>query len=226
MSYPNLQSYLAALPSLVAGGASLHDLYTALRDVEDPSPRVFVDGLDPAGRGGEVSLTNVDTYQRDSWRTAIVELCGDGTLDRARVLRSCLEALDRDYSSYRAGWYSRTYKALQSNAHEAARDQDVLCATLGSRMGASVSLAVSQLAAVQKAKLLDADAFVASCAPAFTGTKVAAMGGLRRTHPRGHPDGHRDRASAAVVGHTHRRSGLGCPDRIGSAVSLRRRARC
>lgn len=74
------------------------------------------------------------------------------------------------------GWYSRTYKALQSNAHEAARDQDVLCATLGSRMGASVSLAVSQLAAVQKAKLLDADAFVASCAPAFTGTKVAAMG--------------------------------------------------
>ena len=50
MSYPDLQSYLAALPSLVAGGASLHDLYTALRDVDDPSPRVFVDGLDPAGR--------------------------------------------------------------------------------------------------------------------------------------------------------------------------------
>jgi hypothetical protein len=131
--------------------------------------------------GAEVSLADVDKYSGEgcSWRQTVLDLTADGTLERARVLRSCLQALNRDFPAHQAGWFSRTYTALAPVPGEAAADQDLLRQTLGSPVTASVSLAVRQLAAVHKAGLLEAGAFVAACVPALAGPKTAAMTVLR-----------------------------------------------
>lgn len=131
--------------------------------------------------GGEISLANVDKFSREegNWHHTVVGLVADGTLDRARVLRACLQALNRDFSAYRAGWFSRVYTALAPSAKEAAVDQDLLRLGLVSPITATVSLAVAQLAAVHKAGLLEADAFIEVAPAALAGGKASALAALR-----------------------------------------------
>jgi hypothetical protein len=131
--------------------------------------------------GGEISLTNIDKFSREdlNWRNTVILLSNEGTIDRARLLRSCLEALNRDFSAYRAGWFSQMYNALAPMAIEAAPDQDLLRQCLGSPVTATVSLGAKYLLAIQKQGLLDAADFVDACAPALAGSKVAAVGILR-----------------------------------------------
>ena len=127
--------------------------------------------------GGEISLANVDKISPDvlGWHNTVVLLVNEGTLDRGRVLRSCLEALNRDFSSYRVGWFSRVYAALAPTPEEAARDQDLLRLCLGSSVTATLSLSVKTLDMVNKAGLLDAPAFVDVCGSAFAGPKATAI---------------------------------------------------
>lgn len=131
--------------------------------------------------GGEISLANVDKFSADAagWHRTVLALVADGTLDRMRVLRCCLQALNRDFSAYRAGWFSRLYTALAPSPQAAAADQDLLRLCLGAPLTASVSLAATHLAAVHKAGLLEAVAFVQACAPALAGPKAAALAVLR-----------------------------------------------
>lgn len=131
--------------------------------------------------GGEISLSNIDKFSRPelNWHQTVLLLAAEGTLDRSRVLRSCLQALNRDFSAYRAGWFSRLYTALKPTAAEAAADQDLLRLSLSATVGATVSLAVKHLSMVQKTEILEADAFVQSCAPALTASKAAAITVLR-----------------------------------------------
>ena len=131
--------------------------------------------------GGEISLANIDKFSAEAlnWHNTVVLLANEGTLDRARVLRSCLEALNRDFSAYRAGWFSRVYAALEPSQGEAAADQDLLRLSMSSSVTATVSLAVRQLAAVHKAGLLEGAEFVEACGPALSGSKAAAMAVVR-----------------------------------------------
>lgn len=131
--------------------------------------------------GGEISLANVDKFSREegNWHHTVVDLVADGTLDRARVLRACLQALNRDFSAYRAGWFSRVYAALAPSAQEAAADQALLRLSLVSPITATVSLAIAQLAAVHKAGLLEADAFIEAAPAALGGGKASALAALR-----------------------------------------------
>ena len=131
--------------------------------------------------GGEISLANIDKYSREefNWHNTVVLLTDEGTLDRARVLRCCLEALNRDFSAYRAGWFSRVYDALAPTSEEAVVLQDLLLLTLGSPISASVSLATRQLARVHQAGGLDAAAFLDACGPALSGPKQTALTVLR-----------------------------------------------
>ncbi|MDQ0036768.1 hypothetical protein J2W30_004543 [Variovorax boronicumulans] len=156
--------------------------------------------------GGEISLANVDKFSREegNWHHTVVDLVADGTLDRARVLRACLQALNRDFSAYRAGWFSRVYAALAPSAQEAAADQALLRLGLVSPITATVSLAVAQLAAVHKAGLLEADAFIEAAPAALAGGKASALAVLRvlgalgaaaQTEGKG---GHARRADAAA----------------------------
>ncbi|RRD46928.1 DUF6493 family protein, partial [Arachnia propionica] len=78
-----------------------------LRHDDDLRENVFWRIFEVEG-GGEVSLTKGDP----TWQRTVLALVADGTLERSRVLRCCLEALTRDFSSYRAGWFSRMWTAL------------------------------------------------------------------------------------------------------------------
>ena len=131
--------------------------------------------------GGEISLANIDKFSREqfNWHNSVVLLANEGTLDRSRVLRSCLQALNRDFSAYRAGWFSRVYAALVPKPEEAAADQHLLRLCMGSPLTATVSLGVKQLDVLHKAGLLDAAAFVEACGGAFSGPKAAALQVLR-----------------------------------------------
>lgn len=131
--------------------------------------------------GGEISLANIDKFSREefNWHNTVVLLANDGTLDRRRVLRGCLEALNRDFSAYRAGWFSRVYAALAPTPDEAAADQRLLRLCLGSSITASVSLAVKQFETLHKRGLLEAAPFVDACGGAFSGSKAAALSVLR-----------------------------------------------
>ena len=156
--------------------------------------------------GGEISLANVDKFSREegNWHHTVVDLVADGTLDRARVLRACLQALNRDFSAYRAGWFSRVYAALAPSAQEAAADQALLRLGLVSPITATVSLAVAQLAAVHKAGLLEADAFIEAAPAALAGGKASALavlrvlGALGAAAQREGKGGHARRADAAA----------------------------
>ncbi len=131
--------------------------------------------------GGEISLANIDKFSREelNWHNTVVLLANEGTLDRRRVLRSCLEALNRDFSAYRAGWFSRVYATLAPTPDEAAADQPLLRQSLGSSITATVALAVKQFEALHKQGLLDAAPFVDACGGAFSGSKAAALSVLR-----------------------------------------------
>lgn len=127
--------------------------------------------------GGEISLANIDKFSSEdgSWKAIVVDLVDDGVLDRDRTMRSCLEALNRDFSSYRAGWFSRLYDALKPNAAEAGLNQDQLLRLMASANTATVALAVRQLAVLHQAGMLDSDRFVRQCSPAVAGSKASAL---------------------------------------------------
>ncbi|WP_312431250.1 DUF6493 family protein [Achromobacter sp.] len=131
--------------------------------------------------GGEISLANIDKFSREelNWHNTVVLLANEGTLDRRRVLRGCLEALNRDFSAYRAGWFSRLYATLAPAPDEAAADQPLLRQSLGSPITATVTLAVKQFEALHKQGLLDAAPFVQACGGVFSGSKAAALSVLR-----------------------------------------------
>lgn len=132
--------------------------------------------------GGEVSLANVDKYSAPAvgWQAAFLELTGDGTLDRDRVLSSCLSALNRDFSAYRAGWYSRLYDALSPSLDELDRHQPLLRPLLRSSITASVTFAVNKLKQLSSTGRLDDIATVAALRPAvLVSAKTTARNALR-----------------------------------------------
>lgn len=133
--------------------------------------------------GGEVSLTNVDRFGGDEWRKTFLDLTSDGTLDRSRVLTSCLQALGRDFAAYRAGWYSATYLAFEPTSDETAALQAELRRLLRAAVPATVAFAIKQLARVEKAGLLDIEATLDALPPATLvkakGTAIAALNLVR-----------------------------------------------
>lgn len=132
--------------------------------------------------GGEISLTNVDKYslEKNGWKQAFLDLVADGTLPRERVLTSALDALNRDFSAYRAGWYSRLYDALAPTTEELAAHQDRLRRLLRSETAALVTFAVTRLRSLSRAGLLDDAACVPALGPALLApVKGTALGAVR-----------------------------------------------
>ena len=171
---------------VLAAVAGIGDRWTATRAQavrQDPDllDRVVWRMFEVEG-GGEVSLANVDKYSAPAagWQAAFVELAGDGTLDRARVLSSCLSALNRDFSAYRAGWYSRLYDALSPSLEELDRHQPLLRPLLRSSITATVTFAVNKLKRLSRTGRLDDVATVAALRPAVLGSaKTTALNALR-----------------------------------------------
>lgn len=130
--------------------------------------------------GGEVSLTNVDRFGGEQWRKAFLELTSDGTLGRERVLAECLQALDRDFAAYRAGWFSATFLALKPSHDELTASQRALRRLLAAPVPATVAFALKQLIQVQKAGQLEvAETLVALPPATLVKAKGTALDALR-----------------------------------------------
>jgi hypothetical protein len=152
----------------------------ALRDDVELRERVVWRMFEVEG-GGQVSLTNVDKFigAETSWGDTFQALVADGTLPRDRVLRECLTALGRDFSAYRASWYSTLYTALEPAPDEVAADQSLVRDLLRSDVAPTVSFAVKLLRSLARAGLLDRSDTVDALRPAVLcrvkGTAVEAV---------------------------------------------------
>lgn len=160
--------------------------------------------------GGEVSLANVDKYSADDvgWQATFIELTSDGTLPRERVLTSALGALNRDFSAYRAGWYSRFYDALAPSVEELNRHQESLRTLLRSTIPATVSFAFAKLRVLSKHGAIDGPETVQALQPAaVAGPKTTAISAIRLVdeivtrHPELGLDG--ARIASAALEHPH-----------------------
>ena len=106
---------------------------------------------------GELSLAAYDKYvqEQKSWLDAFRTMTADGTIDRARVLTSTLDALIRDFAPFRAGWYSRLHEALKPTATERVAYRERYLDLLSSRVPATVAFAMRALIEVDKAGAFD-----------------------------------------------------------------------
>jgi hypothetical protein len=173
-------TYVLAMVSCLGGRWDGAVRAEALR--KDPELRELLWRVFEVEGGGEISLANVDKFSgpEATWATTFQVLVAEGTIPRERVLVSCLRALGRDFSAYRAGWFSRMYRSLEPTAAEREAHQQLLVKLLRSAVPATVSFAMGQLQLVAKAGALDDEAYVAECAAAMVvpakATAVTAIG--------------------------------------------------
>jgi len=122
--------------------------------------------------GGDISLANEAkfSYGRDKpvWNDALLQLGRDGTLSRDRLLDETLEALERDFAQYRAGWFSRFHEEMMPTVAERAARKAQYLRLLGSTIPPTVSFAAKALAQVDKAKLLPPRELLDHIGPAFS----------------------------------------------------------
>lgn len=145
------------------GGSLIDGLLEAPDLLDGPFWRLFeVEG------GGEVSLANFEKFGGsggNGWAHAMRELSARGELDRSRLLDASLEALARDFSQYRAGWFSRFHEYMEPTIEERAARTRRYLDLLASPIPPTVAFAMKSLAALHKAKRLDGAAFVARAEP-------------------------------------------------------------
>ncbi len=172
--------YVLALVSGLGDRRNQSNRAAALRDDAELVDRVLWRVFQVEG-GGEVSLANVDKFSQPEagWRSTFLELVGDGTLPRDRVLTECLGALQRDFSAYRAGWFSSLYAAMEPTIDEQASHQARLRDLVRSQVSPTVTTAVKRLRAVGRSGLLDDPETVTALGPALLspvkGTAVEAV---------------------------------------------------
>ncbi|MEO0993650.1 MAG: DUF6493 family protein [Pseudomonadota bacterium] len=118
---------------------------------------------------GEFSLAAVDKYSpaEAQWGTVIVKLSVEGKLDRNRLLDASLDALERDFSQFRAGWYSRLHTALEPTLEEQAARTTRYLHLLASPIPPTVSFALKAVKALDKAGKMPTDALLGGISPAL-----------------------------------------------------------
>jgi uncharacterized protein DUF6493 len=119
--------------------------------------------------GGEDSLAARDKYQkgRAGWTSALLTLAGEGLLDRGRLLDTSLQALQRDFSQFRVGWFSRFHEALEPTPEERTARLDLYLPLLGSPIPPTVSFALKALTVIEKSGGLPGDRLLDHVAPAL-----------------------------------------------------------
>jgi hypothetical protein len=126
---------------------------------------------------GEFSLAAYDKYCRAeaTWETGLVALAADGTLPRDRLLDASLDALERDFAQFRAGWFSRFHEALKPTLEERVARVERYLNLLASKIPPTVSFALSAISKVDRAKRLPAGALVERISPALTARSKGAV---------------------------------------------------
>lgn len=170
--------------------------------------------------GGETSLANHEKFAGDRWGNIFRELASTDPAMRDRLLDSSLVALGRDFSTYRAGWFSRFHESLAPTDDERARRTHAYLGLLRSRVGPTVSMAVAALVRIQRTGRLPSDLPLGRIEPVLgegpAGTAKAALGlvgaagagspeharraAIVATEALAHPSADVQRAAIALIG--------------------------
>lgn len=132
--------------------------------------------------GGEFSLANHDKFAKQgtpTWSDRLIRYAEEGKLDRQRLLDASLDALERDFGQYRAGWYSRFHVALSPTEKEIAARAGRYLGLLSSSVPPTVSFALKFVQAADKSDPLDPGKLLTSLEPALQarskGSVLAAL---------------------------------------------------
>lgn len=132
--------------------------------------------------GGEFSLANHDKFAKQgtpTWSDRLIGYAEAGKLDRQRLLDASLDALERDFGQYRAGWYSRFHAALSPTKTEIEARADRYLGLLSSSIPPTVSFALKFVQAADKSSPLDGVKLIGSLEPALQarskGSVLAAL---------------------------------------------------
>ncbi|MDA8586488.1 DUF6493 family protein [Rhodobacteraceae bacterium] len=129
--------------------------------------------------GGEDSLANHDKFLKRgqaSWADQLKRYSVEGKLDRQRLLDASLEALERDFAQYRAGWYSRFHVLMAPDANEMAAWADRYLRLLASSIPPTVSFALKYVQALDKAGVLDGSNLLAALGSALQARAKGTVG--------------------------------------------------
>lgn len=141
--------------------------------------------------GGEDSLANHEKFFGDTWGKVFRDLAAGDDAVRRRFLDVSLAALACDFATYRAGWFSRFHESLAPTDDERAERAEAYLGLLRSRVGPTISLAVSALTRIQRAGRLPPDALLerigpvlaeASAGAAKTGLNLVGRAGAGSAH--------------------------------------------
>lgn len=113
------------------------------------------------------------------WHDALIELANAEMIPRARLLDASLEALERDFLQWRAGWFSRFHEGLEPTLDERAVRVDRYLRLIGSAIPPTVSFALAALERLAKAGRLPAAGLPEQLRPALLarakGTVMTAL---------------------------------------------------
>lgn len=117
--------------------------------------------------GGEFSLAAFDKF-RGTWAPTLIGLAAEGILSRDRLLDASLDALERDFAQFRAGWHSRFHEQLEPTLEERAARQARYRRLLGSAVPPTVTFALKALGVLDKGKRLQHEGLLDALEPALT----------------------------------------------------------
>jgi hypothetical protein len=135
----------------------------------------------------ELCLASADKFALPDhrWDAALLRLCTEGRIPRARLLDASLDALSRDFPAFRAAWFSRFHERLSPTLDEVSARTSQYVRLLGSRIPSTVSLAAKVVSRLQKASLVPAEALLDAIEPVLfakgKGTVVLALRMLSAT---------------------------------------------
>lgn len=141
----------------------------------------------------DLTLAARDKYSRaeNHWTYALVRLAQEKTLSRARLLDASLDALQKDFAQFHAGWFSQFHDALEPTPQERLERCDVYLALLASKIPPTVSFALKALQILDAEDQIDPAALFAAIKPALwsrqKGTVRLALQLLEQT-VRKHPE--------------------------------------
>lgn len=136
---------------------------------------------------GEYSLAAHDKYSHQPgqrWDQSLVELSEQKILDRDRLLDASLDALDRGFAQFRAGWFSAFHELLQPTAEERRTRLDRYARLLSSAIPPTVSFALAAIETIDRAQPIPSQPFADQLRPALVnrtkGTVKSALKLLER----------------------------------------------
>ena len=172
---PDTEEYalgLIALPSVTRNRDELLAVFEADPGLRAVLPRVFdIEGT------GDISLSSSDKYSHASlaWGPILLALVDDGLATRAQLLDRTLDALERDWPQYRAGWFSRFHAELAPTEGELQVRLPRYLALGASRIAPTVTLALAVLKQVDAAAPIDGDTLLDALRPVLASTVKAQV---------------------------------------------------